>query len=690
MAITLASPLHTLNGIGARVAEKFARLNLFKVEDLLYHFPLRYQDRTRINSIAQSRPGQEVQLFVEVSHSEVTFGRKRMLLVHAHDASGMLCLRFFAFSAAMKEQFPPGQKVLVYGPLQSGKHYPELLHPEFQIVQGNQPILDKGSTPIYALTEGISQKLMRKAVKQALDLMQQNKQQELLHDDFIEKLQLPDLKQAIYAVHYPDPKNLLEGQLKANDPYRKRLVIEEILAHQLKQQQGSQKVFSQPAHKLQSKADVIADFYQRLPFQPTAAQLRVIAEIEQDLQRDKPMLRLLQGDVGAGKTLVAAVAALNAIANGFQVALMAPTEILAEQHYHSFIQWFSPFRIHCALLKGKMKASEKQQLLQQLQQGEIAFVVGTHALIQQDVAFHKLGLVIIDEQHRFGVLQRKALIEKGAYKGRIAHQLMMTATPIPRTLAMVSYADLQVSVIDELPKGRKPVMTFALEQSRRQEILQKIRQHCQKGQQLYWVCTLIEESEMLQKQTAEETFELLQNALPELKVALIHGRMKSEQKENIMQQFKQGAVQILVSTTVIEVGVNVPNATLMIIEDADRLGLAQLHQLRGRVGRGAQQSYCALLYQAPLSDSGKERLGIMRASNDGFEIAEKDLQLRGPGEYMGTRQTGQLQFKIANLQSDQQWIELCRQHLDTALKPDMDPDLLINRWLNLQEELINV
>jgi len=686
----LQAPLTTLKGVGVRLAEKFKKLHLYQISHLLFHFPTRYQDRTKIHNIGESVVSQEWQFFVQVDSSEITFGRKRMLVVHVSDDTGHLSCRFFNFSAALKNQFAQGKHVLLFGQLQQGKHGLEMLHPEFKITTESDLVLSKGSTPVYALTEGISQNLMRNSVQHALDCLQNINEQDYLSDKIIKQFSLPSFKTALLGVHHPKPASIFMDILNPKDNNRKRLVIEEILAHQIRQQAISDKLFSKLANPFTVKHDVIDDFYNRLTFKPTRAQLRVIKEIETDMAKDKAMLRLLQGDVGAGKTVVAAVVALSVIASGFQVALMAPTEILAEQHYQSFQEWFTPFGIQTALLKGKLKASDKKSLLGKLAQGEIQFVVGTHALIQDDVTFKKQGLAIIDEQHRFGVLQRKTLVEKGQHKGRVAHQLVMTATPIPRTLAMTAYADLQVSIIDELPLGRKPVTTFAMSQSRREEILQKIKNHCTSGQQVYWVCTLIEESEFLQNQTAEETYQLLVQNLASLNIGLIHGRMKTDQKESIMQQFKNAKLNILVSTTVIEVGVNVPNATLMVIEDADRLGLAQLHQLRGRVGRGQDQSYCALLFKAPLSDAGKQRLGIMRETTDGFIIAEKDLQIRGPGEYMGTRQTGQLQFKITNLETDEALIESSSKYKTTMMKQSQTTrNALIERWIVSSDELIN-
>ncbi len=688
----LQAPLTSLNGVGQRLADKLGKLNLFQLSDLLYHFPIRYQNRTQINTIGSSVANQERQFFAKIEYSEITFGRKKMLLVNVSDGTANLRLRFFNFSAALKNQFSADNYVLLFGQIQMGNNGFEMLHPDFTIVKSNQvPPLTKGSTPVYALTDGISQNLMRKSVAQALTYLEESNPAEILPPEIVKHFALTNYRTAILNVHLPKPKQVMMGELKPKNEFRKRLVVEEIFAHQIKQKQTSNKIFNKAANVFKVKQNVLNDFYNKLPFSPTRAQLRVIKEIENDMQQEKAMLRLLQGDVGAGKTLVAAAVSLTVIASGFQVAIMAPTEILAEQHYQTFLEWFTPFGIKTALLKGKLKAKEKRELLEQLKKGEIQFVVGTHALIQDDVTFNKLGLAIIDEQHRFGVLQRKTLVEKGKYQGRVAHQLVMTATPIPRTLAMTAYSDLNLSIIDELPAGRKPIITFAMSQARREEILQKITNHCATGQQAYWVCTLIEESEKLQSQTAEETYQLLSQSLPNLNIGLVHGRMKTDKKEQVMKQFKHAELNILVSTTVIEVGVNVPNSTLMVIEDADRLGLAQLHQLRGRVGRGSEQSYCALLFKAPLSDTGKQRLGIMRETNDGFIIAEKDLKIRGPGEYIGTRQTGQLSFKISSLDIDEDLIEQCTQFSQQimALKP-AQKNALIERWILANEELINV
>ncbi|WP_288709999.1 ATP-dependent DNA helicase RecG, partial [uncultured Serratia sp.] len=570
--------------------------------------------------------------------------------------TGILTMRFFNFNAAMKNSLATGRRVTAYGEIKRGNHGAEIIHPEYRIQGETSEVeLQESLTPVYPTTEGVRQATLRKLTDQALELLDTCAIAELLPPELSGGLM--SLPQALHTLHRPPPDIQLADLELGKHPAQKRLILEELLAHNLSMlavRAGAQSYQAQPLlpdDRLKNR------FLAQLPFSPTGAQTRVVADIEADMQKDFPMMRLVQGDVGSGKTLVAALAALRAIAHGKQVALMAPTELLAEQHANNFRQWFEPLGLEVGWLAGKQKGKARIAQQEAIASGQVSMVVGTHAIFQEQVQFNGLALVIIDEQHRFGVHQRLALWEKGEEQGFHAHQLIMTATPIPRTLAMTAYADLDTSVIDELPPGRTPVTTVAIPDTRRADIIQRVKNAClEEGRQAYWVCTLIEESELLEAQAAEATWEELKAALPELKVALVHGRMKAQEKQAVMQAFKQGELQLLVATTVIEVGVDVPNASLMIIENPERLGLAQLHQLRGRVGRGAVASHCVLLYKTPLSKTAQTRLQVLRDSNDGFVIAQRDLEIRGPGELLGTRQTGSAEFKVADLLRDQAMI----------------------------------
>jgi ATP-dependent DNA helicase RecG len=676
------SPVTELKNVGAKMAEKLAKLGIYYIQDLLFHLPLRYLDRTRISPIGSLQPNFHVVIEGEVVVSDITFGKRRSLAVRVTDGTGTLTLRFYHFNAAQQNNLKKGVRIRCYGEARRGQAGLELYHPEYQFVDESKPFKTEANlTPIYPSTDGLTQVRWRQLMDQVIALLTGGRAlDDLIPDALLKTYNLPDLKSALLYLHLP-PQHADLYQLEAyQHPAQKRLIMEELLAHNLSLLTMRQEVKRELAPTLPTSQHLAKSMLAQLPFTLTHAQQRVGQEIQQDLASGQPMLRLVQGDVGSGKTLVAAMAALTALEHGFQVAIMAPTEILAEQHLKNFSAWFEPLGLSIAWLAGKVKGKAREASLNAIKSGEAQLVIGTHALFQEDVEFHKLGLAVIDEQHKFGVHQRLALKEKG--KDLSPHQLIMTATPIPRTLAMSAYADLDTSVIDELPPGRTPVNTVAIDQVRRAEIMTRILRACQQGSQAYWVCTLIDESETLEAQAAEVTALELQAALPDLKIGLVHGRLKSKEKAEIMAAFKAGELQLLVATTVIEVGVDVPNASLMVIENPERLGLAQLHQLRGRVGRGTAQSHCVLLYQAPLGQQGKKRIQAMRDTSDGFKIAEIDLEIRGPGEVLGTRQTGLLQMRIANLQRDayllddiKQWANMCEHDAPHISEP------LIQRWL---------
>lgn len=676
-------PVTALKGVGDAMAEKLAKVGLENLQDLLFHLPLRYQDRTRVVPIGALRPGQDAVIEGVVSGADVTMGKRRSLVVRLGDGTGVLSLRFYHFSNAQKEGLKRGTHLRCYGEARPGASGLEIYHPEYRALNGSEPAppVDQTLTPIYPTTEGLTQQRLRLLCQQSLAMLGPRSLPDWLPAELARDYQLAPLDDAIRYLHNPpadaDLDELAEGQHWAQH----RLAFEELLTHQLSQQRLRESLRTLRAPVLPKASRLPAQYLANLGFNPTGAQQRVANEIAYDLSQPEPMMRLVQGDVGAGKTVVAALAALQALEAGYQVALMAPTEILAEQHYLTFKRWLEPLGIEVAWLAGKLKGKARASALEQIASG-VPMVVGTHALFQEEVKFRHLALAIIDEQHRFGVQQRLALRQKGVAGQLCPHQLIMTATPIPRTLAMSAYADLDTSVLDELPPGRTPVNTVLVADSRRFEVVERVRAACAEGRQAYWVCTLIEESEELTCQAAESTFEELGSALGELRVGLIHGRMKPAEKAAVMAEFKAGNLQLLVATTVIEVGVDVPNASLMIIENPERLGLAQLHQLRGRVGRGSAVSHCVLLYHPPLSQIGRERLGIMRETNDGFVIAEKDLELRGPGEMLGTRQTGLLQFKVADLMRDADLLPAVRDAAQALLArwPDHVSPLL-DRWL---------
>jgi len=675
-------PITELKGVGPKMAERLLKLGILTVQDMLFHLPLRYEDRTRLYAINELLLHSHVSVEATIETSQITFGKRRMLVCQINDGTGRLTLRFFNFTAAQKNAFSAGKIIRCFGEVRRGRVGFEMSHPEYSIsdTSNEQPVATT-LTPVYSTTEGLKQLSIRALSEQAIDLLNKYSVEELLPSQW-QPSNMP-LSDALLLLHRPPNDVDVTALEQGTHPAQQRLVFEELLAQNLSllkvREQGQQvkAVALNPVNTLESQ------FLEQLPFAPTNAQSRVVAEIKGDMQHAYPMMRLVQGDVGSGKTLVAALSALTAIAQGFQVALMAPTEILSEQHGVNFTTWFNQLGITVAWLGGKTKGKERVATLEKIASGEAQMIVGTHALFQDEVKFNNLVLIVIDEQHRFGVHQRLSLREKGKFGDCYPHQLVMTATPIPRTLAMTAYADLETSVIDELPPGRTPITTVALPDTRRDDIIARVKLACnEQGRQVYWVCTLIDESEVLQCQAAEDSALQLKEALPELNVGLVHGRMKSAEKQAIMSEFKAGNIHVLVATTVIEVGVDVPNASLIIIENPERLGLAQLHQLRGRVGRGATASHCVLLYHAPLSHTAQKRLGVLRDSNDGFVIAERDLEIRGPGEVLGTKQTGLAEFKIADLTRDKQTLNQVRPIAQQMLKQyPQHVDPLIHRWL---------
>ena len=683
-------PLTSLSGVGAAIAEKLSRIGIQNVQDLLFHLPMRYEDRTRITPISDVRSESFATIEGYVQHTEVQFGRRPILSVTLSDGTSKIMLKFFNFNAGMKNSLAVGVRVKAFGEIKRGRYMAEIHHPEYQIIRNNQPLaLAETLTPIYSTTEGLKQASLRKMTEQALAVLQNVQVAELLPEQY--NPHQYSLKEALALLHRPPPSVSAEVLEKGEHPAQKRLIFEELLAHNLAMQQLRLGVKQQYAEPLTYKSDLKSRFLANLPFEPTNAQKRVIEDIERDLAQPSPMMRLVQGDVGSGKTLVAALAALTSIDNGKQVALMAPTEILAEQHANNFANWLRPFGIEVGWLAGKVKGKARNAQLEAIKNGDVQMIIGTHALFQESVEFHDLALIIIDEQHRFGVHQRLTLREKGAKADHYPHQLIMTATPIPRTLAMTVYADLDTSIIDELPPGRTPIKTVVISEDRRPEIVQRVYQACKnEKRQAYWVCTLIDESEVLEAQAAAAIAENLQRALPDLRIGLVHGRMKPQEKQEIMAEFKAANIDLLVATTVIEVGVDVPNASLMIIENSERLGLAQLHQLRGRVGRGATASHCVLMYKPPLGKISSKRLQVMRDSQDGFYIAEKDLEIRGTGEILGTKQTGSAEFKVANLMRDRKIIPLVQRYAKQIIveNPPL-AEALIKRWLNEKAEYTN-
>jgi ATP-dependent DNA helicase RecG len=689
--------LTTLKGVGPSMAKRLEKLSLLSVQDLLFHLPLRYEDRTRVSTIRDCLVGTHTNIIGEITSNQLTNGKRRMLVVNLNDGTGNVQLCFFSFSASQKNSLSVGQTIRCYGEIKRGPNGFQIVHPEYRSLDDDRALtpMEETLTPVYPTTDGLKQISLRNLTEQALIRLQRGQVEELLPSHLFDEQY--SLAQALTIIHRPPPEASTSQLELGKHPAQLRLIKEELIAHNLSMLKVRQNSDVHHAISLcleqaiEPYCSAEESFLTALPFSPTKAQARVVKEIKTDLAKPQPMMRLVQGDVGSGKTLVAALAALTAISQGYQVALMAPTEILAEQHAINFANWFKPLEISVGWLAGKTKAKARRLALEQIASGEMQMVIGTHALFQADVQFHQLVLIIIDEQHKFGVHQRLSLREKGVFDNNYPHQLIMTATPIPRTLAMTAYADLDTSIIDELPPGRTPINTVALPDSRRENVIERIREGCTNDdRQAYWVCTLIEESEVLQCQAAEDTAIHLQEQLPELKIGLVHGRMKAVEKQAIMTSFKAGEIHLLIATTVIEVGVDVPNASLMVIENPERLGLAQLHQLRGRVGRGSVASHCVLLYKAPLTKTATKRLAVLRASNDGFVIAEKDLEIRGPGELLGTRQTGLAELKIADLVRDGYLIPEIKQkaYLLSRQNPEC-AQALIQRWLGNKERYSN-
>ena len=677
------APVSTLPGVGPALAQSLGRIGLNTVQDLWFHLPLRYEDRTTIAAIGDLRHGEQVQFEGTVTNVERGFRFRPQLKVALADDNGdAIVLRFFHFHRSQVEQLKVGTRLLCFGEVRQVGFGLEVIHPQYTRVDADvELVVEERLTPVYPTGEGLGQKRLASVIGKALALLPVDESIELLPRALLEPLQMAPLRDALMYVHRPPPDTDLLRLEQGRHPMQRRLAFEELLTQHLTLRRMRAQVKARRAPKL-GRGRVLAErLLASLPFSLTGAQQRVAGEIADDLKRGHPMLRLVQGDVGSGKTIVAALAALTAVESGYQVALMAPTELLAEQHLRNFRMWLEPLGLEVQWLAGKVQGRARKAALERTA-GGAHVVVGTHALMQEGVVFDKLGLVIVDEQHRFGVHQRLALRDKGAGGDMVPHQLVLTATPIPRTLAMSAYADLDVSSIDELPPGRTPVVTVAVSSARREEVVERIRVACAEGRQVYWVCTLIEESEQLNAQAAEVAHAELSAALVGVTVSLIHGRMKPKDKQATMDAFKAGNIAVLVATTVIEVGVDVPNASLMVIENAERLGLAQLHQLRGRVGRGSVVSNCVLLYRTPLSMLAKERLQVMRQTNDGFRIAEKDLELRGPGEVLGTRQTGQLQFRIADLARDADMLPTVHEVGEQLLEehPAL-AERLVTRWV---------
>jgi len=669
--------VHQLQGVGNAAAALLEKLNIFNTDDLLFHLPRDYEDRSTIIPMNQLSVGRSYLLEGIVKGVDFPPGKRKSMAVLLDDDFGKVTLRFYHIYKGITDRCKLGNRLRIFGEVRVGARGLEMYHPELQVITEDTPLPQTQLTAIYPATEGLTQPKIRDYIQQAL-AQYSDHLPELLPAKFSNGYAL---KQALEYIHHP-PVNANMLQLaQGSHPAQQRLIFEELVAHQISLLTRRAFIQQVEAPSFAPSKTYAKQLLASLAFEMTAAQKRVSREIVQDLKSNKPMLRLVQGDVGAGKTLVAGVAACHALEEGWQVALMAPTEILAEQHYLNFKRWFEPLGLNVAWLSGKQKGKARAAAEQVIRDGSAHLVIGTHALFQENVEFAKLGLVIIDEQHRFGVDQRLALRNKGL-DGMSPHQLVMTATPIPRTLAMSAYGDLDTSVIDELPPGRTPIQTVTIPLDRREEVLQRIASNCAEGKQAYWVCTLVEQSETLDAQAAEATFAEIRERFPALNIGLVHGKMKADEKQAVMQQFKNNELQLLIATTVIEVGVDVPNASIMVIENAERLGLSQLHQLRGRVGRGAKASFCALLYKHPLSQNGQERLRIMRETNDGFMIAEKDLELRGPGELLGTKQTGDMNFRVAKLERDDHLLNQAHYVAQQMLKDYPDQaEALLQRWL---------
>jgi ATP-dependent DNA helicase RecG len=676
--LTLATELTYLKGAGPQAASALRALDLHTVGDLLFHLPLRYEDRRAVTRLMDLREGMEALVRGRVEVAEVRYAPRRVLLVAIDDGGHGLLLRFFHFNDAQRAGFTAGRLVQAFGSVRAGRNGLEMVHPEYQLVNAEAELATEDRlTPIYPLTAGMTQPRLRKMISQALDVATR----EASLRAPLPGLGTPDTLTALDAIHRPGSGADANALRALKHPAQLRLIREELLAHQLCMRLLRRQTRERPAPPLADLEAATRELQAQLPFQFTNAQRRVLAEIGADISGTRPMLRLVQGDVGSGKTVVAASAMLAAARAGHQAALMAPTELLAEQHHASLSRWLAPLGIEVVLLTGKLRKREREARSASVENGEAKLIVGTHAIFQSEVRFAKLALAVVDEQHRFGVQQRLQLRDKGP-AGTSPHQLVMSATPIPRTLAQTMYADLDVSVIDELPPGRTPIVTVAIGHEKRGDVLQRMGEACREGRQAYWVCTLIEESDEIEAQAAAVTAEKLREALPDLNIGLVHGRLKADDKEREMRDFKDGRTQLLVATTVIEVGVDVPNASIMVIDNAERLGLSQLHQLRGRVGRGARASQCVLLYQPPLSQSARARLDVMRTTTDGFRIAQADLELRGPGELLGRRQTGLIGLKLADPVRDAELIPPLQSLADEYLERfASDAQQLIRRWV---------
>ena len=677
---SLSDPIISISGLGQKTSDRLNQLGIHSLEHLIFHLPSRYQDKTTITQLSDAKISDESLIEASIDRIEVIPSRHRQLLCYLSDNQNQrILLRFFHFNQYQKQAFVRGETIQCFGEIKVGREGLEMHHPEYRLItQEQKPLLESTLSPIYPLCSGVTQAKMKKWVNEALEALNSS-----IIDDYFEKIinnTMPSLKDSLFLLHHPKQGEDLSKIESFTHISQQRLIIEELATHQLsllkiKSARKSKKTTAFLInHSLSDK------LLQSLDFQLTKAQNRSIEEINKDIASSNPMLRLLQGDVGSGKTIVAVFALLQAVENYFQTAVMAPTEILARQHLQSFAIYLNPLGIKVAFLSGSQNVQERREQLSLIENGEAQVIIGTHALFQEKVSFNNLALVIIDEQHKFGVHQRLSLSQKAKIT---PHQLVMTATPIPRSLTMSAYADLDTSIIDELPPGRQAIETVALSNTRRDELIKKIKIISNEGRQIYWVCTLIEESEALRAESAEKTFTYLSSNLEDLNVVMIHGRLTKSEKEVIMKDFSEKRIDLLVATTVIEVGVNVPNASLMIVENAERLGLAQLHQLRGRVGRGAEKSACILMYQSPLSQTAKQRLDILRQSNDGFLIAQKDLELRGPGEILGTQQTGIASMKIANIVRDSYLLKQAGYYSSKMLTASLDnQNALIDRWID--------
>ena len=677
---SLSDPIISISGLGKKTSDRLNQLGIHSLEHLLFHLPSRYQDKTSITPLSSASVNDEILIEASIDRIEVIPSRQRQLLCYLSDNQNhRVLLRFFHFTQYQKQALVRGETIQCFGEIKIGRQGLEMHHPEYRIIsQDQKPLFEPTLTPVYPLCAGVSQNKMKQWVNKALEVLKAS-----VIDDYFEKITnntMPSLKDSLFLLHHPNKDEDLLKIESFNHISQQRLIIEELATHQLSLLKIKEARKSKESKPISIRSSLSNKLISSLEFDLTSAQSRCINQINEDLSTSEPMLRLLQGDVGSGKTIVAVFALIQAVENNFQTAVMAPTEILARQHLQNFTNYLSPLGIQIAFLSGSQNTQERKDNLSLIENGKAKVIIGTHALFQENVYFDDLALVIIDEQHKFGVHQRLSLSKKANVT---PHQLVMTATPIPRSLTMSAYADLDTSIIDELPPGRQTIETVALSNARRDELIEKIKQISKEGRQIYWVCTLIEESEALRAESAEQTFTYLSDNLKDLKVVMIHGRLTKLEKEIIMSDFASGKTNLLVATTVIEVGVNIPNASLMIVENSERLGLAQLHQLRGRVGRGSEKSACVLLYQSPLSQTAKERLDILRQSNDGFLIAQKDLELRGPGEILGTQQTGIASMKIANIVRDAYLLKQVGYYSSKMLEAEHDSqNALISRWID--------